>query len=514
MSQSISSRPLTPSLLHEAWVRKWSVVAIAALATGSAIYYSLRLPPSYAAESKVLVSSIEFAGPSSDTPSPPNMATEQEIASSSEVARAVRERLNRGISENAIVDDLSIANPEGTEILVLTFTHPDPVVAKEGAQAFAEEYISFRRSGAIQAQLASAQETQRSIATLTQELESINRRVGSLSNETALASLISRANLLTALLVQRRQDLLSLRTPPDVGGLLQPAVALGRTGPNYLRNASVALMLGLALGLAQAGFRGRLDDKLRSVEEAEPYLRSSALALIPSLQGLERGSPASNTVSSSMPSSISEAFVSLRIGFLAAASRREATAFVVTGVSAGEGRSTVTANLAISLARAGLRVTAICADPEMHRLERIFGVRADIGLTQVLDGSVPLRQAVLPTEVKNLILLPCGRASGGNAELFQSSSMQACFDSIQERSAFVLVDAPPISDAEAVSLLPFVDGVLFVVDSRHMHARRLTLARRQLDRLNADLVGVVFNRVGPSVIRPHVASSPAVVSSA
>ena len=180
----------------------------------SAIYYSSRLPPSYAAESRVLVSSIEVAGSSSDTPSPPNMATEQEIARSLEVVRAVQKRLDLGIPENELVEDLSIANPDGTEILVLTFTHPDPVVAKEGAQAFAEEYMKLRRSGAVQAQLASAQETQRSIAALTQELQSISRRIGSESSNTVLASLISRANLLTALLVQQRQDLLSLRTPP------------------------------------------------------------------------------------------------------------------------------------------------------------------------------------------------------------------------------------------------------------------------------------------------------------
>ena len=147
---------------------------------------------------------------------------------------------------------------------------------------------SFAVAGLFSRSLHLLRRSQRSIAALTQELQSISRRIGSESSETVLASLISRANLLTALLVQQRQDLLSLRTPPDVGGLLQPAVALGRVGPDYPRNASLALMLGLALGVAQAAIRGRLDDKLRSVEEAEPYLRSSALALIPSLPGLER----------------------------------------------------------------------------------------------------------------------------------------------------------------------------------------------------------------------------------
>jgi len=509
MNVPANSRPLAPSLLHEIWVRKWSVVAIAVLATGSAIYFTMQLPPSYAAESRVLVSSVEVAGSVSTTPSQPNMATEQEIARSLGVVRVVRERLDQRVPEDELIDDLSIENPDGTEILVLTFTYPDPGVAKEGAQAFAEEYIKLRRRGAVQSQLASAQEIQTEIAALTEELERIDRRIGSVASETVVTSLISRANLLTGLLVQRRQELLSLQTPPDVGELFQPAVVLGRAGPSYPRNASLALMLGFALGVAQAGLRGRLDDKLRSVEEAEPYLRSSALALIPSLPPLDR-KRSTTTVSPSAYTSMSEAFVPLRIGFLGAASRREATAFVVTSASAGEGKSTVTANLAISLARAGRRVTVICADPDMHRVEQILGARADIGLAQVLDGSVPLSEALVPSKIKNLSLLPCGRPTGGDVELSQSDAMESCFDSIRERSGFVLVDSPPLGDADAVSLLPLVDAVLFVVDARHMHARRLAIGRRQLDRLNANLLGIVFNRASPSVIRPEfsIAAAP------
>ena len=112
----------------------------------------------------------------------------------------------------------------------------------------------------------------------------------------------------------------------------------------------------------------------------------------------------------------------------------------------------------------------------------------------MLDGSVPLSEALLPSKVSNLSVLPCGRATGGDAELSQSDAMEACFDSIRERSGFVLVDSPPLGDADAASLFPLVDAVLFVVDARHMHARRLVIARRQLDRLDADMLGIVFNR--------------------
>jgi len=145
----------------------------------------------------------------------------------------------------------------------------------------------------------------------------------------------------------------------------------------------------------------------------------------------------------------------------------------------------------------------ICAYSEGHRLEQLFACRADIGLAQVLEGSAPLSQALLPSMVDNVSLLPCGRPTGGDAELSRSRAMQACFDSIRERSGFVLVDSPSLGDADAVSILPRMDAVLFVVDCRRMHSRRLVVARRQLDRVNADLLGVVFNRANALVIRPE-----------
>ena len=453
MSSSPASGPPEPSLIREVGARKWSVAAIAALATASGIYFSLRLPQTYAAEARILVSPIRPAGDATIAPSP-NMATEQEIALSTELARIVRERLGLHAPAGELTEDLSIENPAGTEILILTFTDPDPAVAKEATEAFAEEYVKLRLRGALQARLESTRETQDRIAALSAELARIGERIRVESNETVLTSLISRADLLTGFLVQQRQELRSLQTPPDVAEVFQPAVALGRAGPSYSRNALLALLLGLTVGVAQAAVRGRLDDRLRSIEEAEPYLRSSALALIPSIRRLDRG----QSGLSQIPASTSEVFVPLRVAFLAAASKREGTVFVVTSASSDEGRSTITAHLARSLALTGQRVTVICADPERHRLERSFGASADIGLIQVLQGSVPLGQALLPNIERNLTLLPCGRPTGGDFELSQATAMEVFFDSIRQRSGFVLVDSPPLGHPDAVSLLPFVDG--------------------------------------------------------
>ncbi len=413
--------PAPRSLTREIGARKWSIAAITALAVVSAIFFAFRRPPMYAAEARVLVKPVEPAEGQAVAQAP-NMATEQEIAASPEVARAVRDRLGLGVAASSLVNDLSIENPPDTEVLILTFSDPDPAVARDGAQAFADEYVRLRDKGAIGAQLASTEEIRARIADLTAELRRVDRRIDDASNEVAVESLVSRADLLTGLLVQQKQGLVALQAVPDVAELFQPAVVLGRVVPSYARNAVVALLLGLALGVAQAGLRGRLDDRLRSISEAEPYLRSSALALIPSLPGPDKRR--STIGFSDVQASSSDAFVPLRVSFMAAASMRDATVFVVTSASREDGRSTITAHLARSLALAGRTVTVICADPARHRLERLVAGEGDVGLKQVLEGSVPLSKALLPSMVGNVSVLPCGSPIGGDIDLSRYPAME------------------------------------------------------------------------------------------
>jgi Mrp family chromosome partitioning ATPase len=494
-------RTAGPSLLQQVWLRKWSVLAVTALATASAMYFSARQPPIYAGESRVLVREISLPDPDSGSTEGLNMATEQQLAGSLEVARAVRNRLGLEVTAGDLAEDLSVERPGGTEILVVNFMHPDAGIAADGAEAAAQIYLELRRGRGERLRLEAEREAQAKIDALTERLRGIERRLGRRSPEGIQLSLVSRANLLTSLLVQERDGLVALQTPPDVGELIQRAALVGRVAPNHPRNILLGFMLGLALGVAQAGWRGRLDDKVRSVEEAESYLHSTTLGLIPSFRRLEQWE-STFTLSSSVPASISEAFVPLRVAFLRAVERPRATTILVTSASAGEGKTTIAANLGVSLARSGVPVTCVCTDSRRHRLERLLSTRADIGLTQVLNGSVPLSKALVPTTVTNLTLLPCGLATDGLAELYHEGAGGASFDLIRERPGYVLIDGSSLEEANLVALVPLVDAVLLVVDANRMRADRLTVAGRQLGRMNAHLVGVVFNRVSRSTMRP------------
>jgi capsular exopolysaccharide synthesis family protein len=482
-------------LTYQVWLRKWSVAAIIMFTTASAMYFSWRQPPIYAAESRVLVKPAAPLHPDIEAVSPPNMATEQEIARSVEVAQIVRARLGLEEPLDTLMKELSVDTPSGTDMLVLTVMDPRPDVARITAEAFGQAYLETRRSrfGAVQTE--AVQNAQADIQVIQRELQ-------------GMTSPDPRADILADVLVQKQIELLALQTPRDLGELFQPGILLGRVGPNHARDVFLGLLIGLALGIAQAGVRGGLDDGIHSVEESESLLGIPALAFIPRFR--TRGRTQSPLLFPPNPhSAASAAFASLRASFLAASSTQQASIILITSAWPGEGKTTVAADLGVSLARAGRSVTLICACHRKHGLEQLFATTAGVGLKQVLDGTVPLSRALVPTTQRNLNLLTCGRAADGIAEPLRSDAMEACLDALSQGSEFVLVDGPPLlSDAEAAGLVSLVDAVLLVIDARRMRARALTLTRGQLDRVNADVMGLAFNFVAPSMIRPDLVSPP------
>ena len=112
------------SLQQYVLLRKWSVLFITLLCIGSALYFSFQLDPVYESEAKVLVRGL--ASPSSQvdgTVIPPNLETEQGVASSTSVADIVKEELDLRAPSYALLEDLSVDVETETEILVLKYRH-------------------------------------------------------------------------------------------------------------------------------------------------------------------------------------------------------------------------------------------------------------------------------------------------------------------------------------------------------------------------------------------------------
>src|SRR5262249_37980389 len=165
----------------------------------------------------------------------------------------------------------------------------------------------------------------------------------------------------------------------------------------------------------------------------------------------------------------------------------------VTSPNMGDGKSTVIANVAVAIAQSGRKVILIDADLRRPRAHRIFGLTARKGLAQVIAGTAELVEAVQPTVVPNLSVLPCGARPADPSELLTLPRFADLLEELRETYDYVLVDTPPllaVSDPCAVA--PRVDGVVLTI---RVSKNGRPAAERACDML-AGLKGLGYGAVG------------------
>lgn len=198
------------------------------------------------------------------------------------------------------------------------------------------------------------------------------------------------------------------------------------------------------------------------------------------------------------PDSIAaEAYRTLRTNLEFLRSDRPFHNLVVTSATAGSGKSTTAANLAVASAQSGMRVCLVDADVRRPVLHDVFGVPNTGGLTTVLRDGVSLQTVARVTSVENLSLVVAGQAGTGHAQhLFTTQRLQKAFNEAGNDFDLAVYDTPPIlSVAEAVSIAALSDGVIIVVRAGSIPTSVLQRAVQQIDQVNGRILGVLLNRV-------------------
>ncbi len=197
-----------------------------------------------------------------------------------------------------------------------------------------------------------------------------------------------------------------------------------------------------------------------------------------------------------------EAYRTLRTNLTFAALDKPIETLVVTSAALGEDKSTVLANLAITMAQGEQRIILVDADLRRPGLHEIFGTINDRGLTTMIVEEAALEEPpLIDVGVDNLWLVPSGPLPPNPAGILGSRKMEQVIAALKARADVVLFDAPPVvAVTDAAVLGTKVDGVLLVIHAgrtRREHAQR---AKELLERGHVRIVGAVLNDAPRDVV--------------
>jgi len=293
-------------------------------------------------------------------------------------------------------------------------------------------------------------------------------------------------NALRARVAQQGIEVEVPRTPVEVVDTAEPPQR--PVSPNLILNILISIFLGLAAGIGLAYFIEYLDTSVKTVDDVESYLGLPVLGVIP-----QKVRP---LVEEGPESPHAEAYRVLKTNMQFANKGATGGAFCVVSGGVGEGKSTTLFNLAYVCAQLGDKVLVVDSDLRRPIQHTILNMSNRFGLTNVLMRDVPIEEVIKPTSVPNLHFLPSGRLPRSSLGLLDSQRMRELVKNLKARYDYVFFDSPPIMGVTDASILASeVDGVLLVVQYRKYPRIISSRARRMIENVGGNLLGVVLNNI-------------------
>jgi non-specific protein-tyrosine kinase len=485
--------------------RKWNVVLATVLVAGTALLASLLETPVYQARARLLLqpSQSPFDATASQL-GPGLVPTEIEVIQSEPVRAEVRKRIG-------VAPPVSAVQVGTTSVIEVRAQDPKPSRAAAITNAYAEAYIDYRRTEAVDALAAISQELQAKIDALQTDIDALASQLSAMPPCTGANpapecssrdSLQRDRDAKVALQAPFKQKLDELQVDASLkdGGATINSPAAPPTvpvRPRPVRNTALGFGTGLILGIGLAFLFEHLDDSIKTKEDVERLTPNlTILGLIPVISGWKKSD--TMVVSETSPSSpAAEAYRTLRTSIGFAGIDRPMQVIQVTSPVASEGKTTTTANLAVALAKAGKRVIVLSADLRRPRIHEFFGVANGVGFTSVLLGEATLSQACQPVPSEpRIMVVASGPVPPNPSELLASPRTDKILDAIKARADAVVVDCPPVLPVtDAAVLAAKVDATLLLVTAESTTRKQLTRSLEILHQVGAPLIGTVLNGV-------------------
>ncbi|GEO92016.1 polysaccharide biosynthesis tyrosine autokinase [Kocuria flava] len=280
--------------------------------------------------------------------------------------------------------------------------------------------------------------------------------------------------------------------------LSNASLPLSPSSPNTKLNLALGLVGGLGLGLLYAFARWKMDRRIRSVEEVRETFGTPVLGIIPEDDRLADHREIIETGASGGRGhhAFSEALRELRTNLSFVSVDAPPRVVVVTSSMPGEGKSSISANLAVAIASTGRDVVVVDGDLRRPVMTELFGLVPGVGITDVLVGEAEVDDVLqVYDKFPNLQVLGAGRTPPNPTELLASQAMRTMLAELAE-DAFVLVDAPPLLPVtDAALLTASADGALVVATAQGTTVDELGKALGNIEQVRGRVLGVVLNHV-------------------
>jgi capsular exopolysaccharide synthesis family protein len=268
--------------------------------------------------------------------------------------------------------------------------------------------------------------------------------------------------------------------------------------PGLLKSLLIGLGIGVLAGIGILLLLDRIDDRMASFGEFQHHFSENVLGQIPKEKTKGR-------VTLLQPDDARHVFaesyrnVRSSIFFMPYEGPRPKTMLVTSSVP-NEGKSTISSNLAITMALSGARTLLIDGDLRRGALREAFGVSSKIGFSEVLKQEVNWQEVIVPTAYPNLLLLPRGKTLGQPSEHLLRDSTDALIAEMYNHYDYIIIDSSPVLAADdSTSLAPKIDATLFVVRLSYTSARLVRKSLELLYNRQVNVPGVILNYVDTSL---------------
>lgn len=508
MTEHLQAAPQLRDYLRVLGRRKWIILQALIVVPLLAVLLSLREQPLYQATADVLLNRQDIAASLTNIEDPTlfdanrNAQTQAQLARVPAVARRVIQAL--GLRDRGAFDFLGqsfVSASEDTDLLTFSVVDANRELAPRLATEYGRQFALYR--------------TELDTRTLRTALAAVDVQLNALKSEG------NERSALYADLADKQQQLRTLETLYTARAVLvRPAAGAGQIQPKPLRNGIIGGMLGVVLALVFAFLAEALDTRVRSGDDIGEKLGLPLLARVPEPPRSLRKH--NQLVMVEAPNERhAEAFRMLRTNLDFVNLEVKARAILVTSAVAGEGKSTVAANLAISLARTGRKVLLADFDVRAPVLESFFDIAGRPGMTSVALGEVELDEAITaiavgdtadsgveipgltvgaltnggpPGDLPAIVeVLTTGPVPPNPGEFLTSRRVAGILGQLRARCDVLIIDAAPLLVAsETLALMGQLDALLLVARLNLLRSSMLTELQRILHTCPIPALGYVL----------------------